>query len=232
MCQYIITCSYFVCYSEFVFGTFVRRSNKSTIRPGDISKGWNIAILFLSEKKFQLCIFSMNTNHQHHYITILSQPHRHESRTSWISLGRNFGYYYLSPTSLLGGLKPVLVFLVYLPPPNPLLRSALRKKKLLPVRLQCTCHRHALLRRSVVNWYRICHWMLTRKESKEKMRGIFLHFPGTPILILAHVFFPLLLYFSLYFFIDLSSLFLSRYLFLYISSTISQYVTRKERKNK
>jgi len=48
--------------------------------------------------------------------------HRHNnnyargSQTSWISLGRNFCYYYLLPTSLLGGLKPALVFLALAAP--------------------------------------------------------------------------------------------------------------------
>lgn len=184
---------------------------------------------YCPRKNFSRVFSSMNTRvHHHRYMSLYTftaaafAPHDHHRRTSmkagqveyhWV---RNLGYYYLSPTSLLGGLKPVLVFLVYTPLPTPLaLRFLEKKNHPSACDAPATSVFHSAAGRSSTGIAFVTGCWHGGRGKKG-----FLRFPVTPILcplsVCSHSLFmspptlslSLSLNVSLFFFINLSSLFI------------------------
>lgn len=158
--------------------------------PGDIYLRVELLrFSYCPRKNFSRVFSSMNTRaHHHHYYMPLyfhrsllwstrpSQPHFYESRTSWISLGTKFRLLLFITDISSGRLKTCARFSCILTAAHSSCAPLFGKKKPPPVRLRCTCHqRISLRRRSVVNWYRICHRMLA--WWGEGRKGFFYVFP-------------------------------------------------------
>lgn len=102
-----------------------------------------------------------------------AKPFREEAEEVEYLWTRNFSYYYLLPTSLLGGLKPLLVFLTRpLSQPHTLCRHIhFISRKLIPHPFKA--HLPPMLystgRRRHQNWYRICHRRPSYTAPNEKI---------------------------------------------------------------